>query len=203
MSQVLKFILIFVGLGIVFAAVYLLLLFFSVGAFDKDYSVSDLIIAFNKNKKNIYELKHYFNRIVPKNKFVEIEFENNSTLARFGIGSTGEHTQTDYLEWHVPVNSKRTDSVLSTIGWDRQTLKKIKSMLDDADCIKVQSGEPSEIGFKRCGMGMYSFLVFDCPIADSNISEYNDSCMDIYVNRYLVLSYGGGAIGPQCFYNKK
>jgi hypothetical protein len=44
---------------------------------------------------------------------------------------------------------------------------------------------------------------FDDPIADSLKIKYNDGCTYILVDNRLVLEYGGGAIGPQCFYNKK
>jgi hypothetical protein len=50
-------------------------------------------------------------------------------------------------------------------------------------------------------MGRYSFNLFDKPIADSLKTAYNDGCTYIMVNDRLVLEYGGGAIGSQCFYN--
>ncbi|QRQ63852.1 hypothetical protein [Sphingobacterium multivorum] len=50
-------------------------------------------------------------------------------------------------------------------------------------------------------MERYSFNVFDKPIADSLKTAYNDGCTYIMVNDRLVLEYGGGAIGSQCFYN--
>jgi len=48
-------------------------------------------------------------------------------------------------------------------------------------------------------MGMYSYNVFDKTIADSLKNHYNDSCTYILYNDKLVLEYGGGAIGSQCF----
>ena len=44
------------------------------GMFDKDYSVTDLKDNFRKKQAEIYQLKKYFNSIVPKNRFVELNF---------------------------------------------------------------------------------------------------------------------------------
>ena len=177
------------------------------GGFDKDYSVSDLKENFEKNKTEIYELKQYFNEIVPKNRFVEIEFKDDNRLERFGIraldSSAGNPNGPMFLEWDLKTNTAKMDSLIQPMGWTRETLKELKEKLDNADCIQIESGEPTKIGFKRSGMGMYSFNVFDQPVPDNLIEQYNDSCTYILVNRKLVLEYGGGAIGSQCFYNLK
>lgn len=174
------------------------------GSFDKDYSVSELKENFEKNKTAIYELKQYFNKIVPNNRFVEIEFEDDNTLVRFGIkaldSTAGNPNGPMFLEWDLKTNTAKMDSLIQPMGWTRETLKELKEKLDNADCIQIESGEPTKIGFKRSGMGMYSFNVFSQKIPDSLIEHYNDSCRYILVNRKLVLEYGGGAIGSQCFY---
>lgn len=177
------------------------------GGFDKDYSVSDLKENFEKSKTEIYELKRYFNEIVPKNRFVEIEFSDDNTLGRFGIkaldSTAGDPNGPMFLEWDLKINTERMDSIIKPLGWTRETLKTLKEKLDKANCIQIESGEPTKIGFQRSGMGMYSFNVFDKPIPDSLKANYNDSCTYILANDRLVLEYGGGAIGSQCFYNKK
>ena len=71
--------------------------------------------------------------------------------------------------------------------------------MDKADCIQIESGEPTKIGWQRSGMGMFSYNVFDKPIPDSLKKQYNDSCTYIFYNKKLVLEYGGGAVGSQCF----
>jgi len=53
------------------------------GGFDKDYSVSELKENFEEKEDEIYELKNYINKIIPPDKSVEIEFENNNTLGIF------------------------------------------------------------------------------------------------------------------------
>lgn len=198
---------IIVGIGILGFIGWTLMIVSAFGGFDKDYTVTDLKENFEKNKTEIYELKRYFNEIVPKNRYVEIEFEDDNTLGRFGISqldSTAENpNEYRFLDWDVKTNTAKMDSLLESLGWTRETLKTLKEKLDKADCIQIESGEPTKIGFKRCRMGMYSFNVFDQPIPDDMIEHYNDSCTYILVNRKLVLEYGGGAIGSQCFYNLK
>ena len=170
------------------------------GGFDKDYSITELKESFKKNKTEIHELKKYYNEIVPNDKSIEIEFENDNTLGRFGIRDFNSNRPM-FLEWHLEINTERMDSILKPIGWTRETLKTLKRKLDNSDCIQIENGEPTKIGFKRSGMGMYSFNVFEQPITGDLIEQYNDSCTYISVNKRLVLEYRGGAIGGQCFYN--
>lgn len=199
--------LILCGIGLVIFIGYILMIVSAFGGFDKDYSVSDLKDNFEKNKTEIYELKRYFNEIVPENRFVEIEFSDDNTLGRFGIkaldSTAGDPNGPMFLEWDLKTNTQRMDSIIKPLGWTRETLKTLKEKLDEANCIQIESGEPTKIGFQRSGMGMYSFNVFDKPIPDSLRNNYNDSCTYILATDRLVLEYGGGAVGSQCFYNKK
>lgn len=207
LKNIIKGILILCGIGLVIFIGYVLMIFSAFGGFDKDYSLTELKENFTERKTEIYELKRYFNSIVPKNRFVEIEFENDNTLTRFGIkpldNTAGDPTGPMFLEWGLKINTERMDSIIKPMGWTRETLKNLKEKLDKANCIQIESGEPAKIGFQRSGMGMYSFNVFDNPIPDSLRKNYNDSCTYIIVNERLVLEYGGGAIGSQCFYNKR
>lgn len=189
------FLLFFIGSG--------LLIFSAFGGFDKDYSVSELKENFNKKEVEIYKLRNFFKEKVPKGKFVEIEFDNNNTLGRLGITQLGDSNQMIFSEWDLEINTERTDSIIRPLGWTRETLKTLKKKLDKANCIGIESGDPTKIRFQRSGLGMYSFNIFDSPIPDSLRQCYNDSCRYILVNDRLALEYGGGAIGAQCFYNKK
>lgn len=205
LKKIIKALLVLLLTGIGICVGFLICFLYICGAFQKDYTPKELIESFNKKQHEIYDLKKYYNIIVPRNKFVEIEFENDKELARFGItplDNADGNYGTSFLEWHLKINTPRMDSILSTIGWSRATLKTLKRKLDNANCIQIESGEPAKIGFKRSGMGMYSFNVFDKPLTDSLRNLYKDSCTYIISNDKLILEYGGGAIGPQCFYNK-
>jgi hypothetical protein len=99
----------------------------------------------------------------------------------------------------LKTSSRKVDSLLWKLNWTDQTLKTLKEKLDAANCISVESGEPCKIGFQRSGMGKYYYNLFEKPIPDSEKRRYNDSCTYILYNDNVVLEYGGGAIGLQCF----
>ncbi|MBP2618769.1 hypothetical protein [Chryseobacterium jejuense] len=86
------------------------------------------------------------------------------------------------------------------MNWTEDEIKILKEKLDNANCISIKDGEPVKIGFKRSGLGMYSFNVFQK--RDTDRSIFNDGCQYILRNHNLALEYGGGAIGQQCFPNK-
>ncbi len=198
-------ILIIAGIGIAIYIGWMILIWSAFGFFDRDYSVTELKENYNSRRNEIFELKEYYNSIVPNNRFVEIEFEDKNTLRRFGISITdsitGRPKKSIYLDWDVKIDSEKADSLFKTLNWTESTILEIKNKLEDANCIQIESGEPTKIGFQRSGMGMYSFNVFKQPMPDSLINLYNDSCTYIFFDRKLVLEYAGGAIGPQCFYN--
>lgn len=205
MKKVLKWLAGLGCLGILIFIGYFVISFLSIaGVFDADYSITELKEHFELKKTEIYELKRYFKSIVPKDKSVYIEFDDDNTLNRFGFSNLADDRyEGGVAEWDIDTDTKHTDSLIQLLGWDRTTLIKLKEKLDVADCIGISSREPVEINFKRYGMGMYSFIVFDKPMNDSLKAQYNDGCTFIYVNSRLALEYSGGAIGGQCFYNLK
>jgi len=101
--------------------------------------------------------------------------------------------------WHLEISSTKTDSLLTTLGWTNETLRILKQKLEKANCISVENGNPATIGFQRSGMGKYSYKVFKKPLTDSLKNKYDDGCTYIFYKNNIVLEYGGGAIGSQCF----
>lgn len=196
MKKIIKWVLIISGVGL-FAYVGFWIYAMTVfsGAFDKFYSTQDLIDNYNKKAAEIAEIKSYVNKMVPTNKSVDIELDGNRKISIFHVVDNGNYDS----NWDIKLNSSKTDTLLQKLGWTKETLKLLKEKLDNANCISVESGEPCKIGFQRSGMGKYFYILFDKPIADSLKSNYNDSCTYILYNDKVVLEYGGGAVGPQCF----
>lgn len=129
-------------------AIFTIWFMHALGAFESGYTQNELIENFNKKQNEIYTLKKYYNSIVPKNTSVEIEFEDNDELARFGIASvdsTGENYKSQFLDWDLKINSPQMKSLLSGIGWDIATLRTLKQKLDDANCISIESGTPQKL----------------------------------------------------------
>jgi hypothetical protein len=48
-------------------------------------------------------------------------------------------------------------------------------------------------------MGKYFYELFDDDLTQEQIKQYNDSCTHIFYKKNIVLEYGGGAVGSQCF----
>jgi hypothetical protein len=162
------------------------------------YSIQDLINNYNQKTNQISDLKKYINDIVPEGKSVEIEFDGNKRFFIFHLADGGNYDN----NWDLKLNSTKVDTLLTKLNWTKETLKILKEKLDASNCISVKSGEPCNIGFQRFGMGIYYYNLFDKPIPDSLKDKYNDSCTYILYTDKVVLEYGGGAIGPQCFPTK-
>jgi hypothetical protein len=196
MKKIIKWTLIILGVGVL---TWLGFWFYAMavfsGTFDKSYSTQDLIDNYNKKTEKIWQVKDYINKIVPQNKSVDIEFDGNHKFFIFHVVDNGYYDS----NWDLKLSSQKTDTLLQKLGWTKETLKLLKEKLDNANCISVESGEPCKIGFQRSGMGKYFYDLFNKPIPDSLKSMYNDSCTYILYNDSVVLEYGGGAIGPQCF----
>jgi hypothetical protein len=167
------------------------------------YTEKDLIANYENRKNAILAVKDYFATIVPPHKRVEIEFTDSHTLGRLEVSSldsaTGATIYPIFQQWNLSTTSSQVDSILAALHWTQDTLRRLKHKLDVAFCISVGSGDPCEVGFHRSGMGMFSYELFSKPIADSLKDSYNNGCTDIIYNPTVVLEYGGGAIGPQCF----
>lgn len=169
------------------------------GVFETTYSKQDLIDNYNLKTKEIEELRNYINTIIPKNKTVEIEFEGKKTLGIFHVIIDGKYDN----NWNIKVNSTKTDTLLQKLGWTKETLFTLKEKLDNANCISVESGDPFTIGYQRSGMGMYFYKIFNRSLNDSLKKEFNDSCQYVFYKKNIVLEFGGGAIGIQCFEDYK
>ena len=195
-STIIKYIVISIGIGllILIGFWFYAMTAFS-GAFETTYTEKDLVENYKEKTNEILLLKSYINSITPAGMTVEIEYDDNNTLAIFHIGNKSNIDS----NWDIKVDSKKTETLLKKLGWTIETLSIIKEKLDNANCISIASGDPSNIGFQRSNMGKYSYNLFDKPIVDSLKASYNDSCTYILYNDKVVLEYGGGAIGPQCF----
>lgn len=201
-----RWLLIATGIAAVLGLGYILYFICTFSLFDpsdgKHYSKTDLINNYRKNRPSLSQLKAYYTRLVPEGKTVYVEFDNDKMLGKFEVSqkaSDGIHDDYYVTYWNQSVTSAHIDSILRVLGWSRETLREIKRRLDKADCISVMNGEPLQAGYKRSEMGMYFYDLFSRPLSDSLKQAYNDSCTHLFYNDTVVLEYGGGAVGPQCF----
>ena len=196
MNRPLKILLIILGiLGVIIIGFYLFIHIAFDGIFTgPSYNKQDLIDNYEKRKNEIIEVKSFIDSKIPSDTYIDVEFENGE-LGIFHVKKNGVYDS----NWNLDIDSKKTDSLLTVIGWTKNDLETLEDKLDEANCISVASGNPSRIGWKRSGMGKFFYDIFDQSLTDSLISQYNDGCTYIYYKDNVVLEYGGGAIGPQCF----
>jgi len=187
------------GVFLIGSIVTVLMIGCAFGSFDKSYSVSELKDEYYSKETEIKDLINYYNKIKPKNYSVDIEFKNDKILERLRITSK-DSSNVIYQDWNVNSNVLFTEKLKDLTGWNKSQVAVLKNKLDKANCISVEDGEPLKIGFKRSGLGMFSFNVFQ--EINTDRSKYNDGCEYILVNRDIAFQYGGGAVGGQCFPDK-
>ena len=169
------------------------------GGFDKSYTSEDVAAAYEEKQKEVTDLIAYFNSIVPEGKTVEIEFADDDQLFRFGFAPRDTNNISWFLDWNIDIESDRMDSINDLLGWNRETLQRLKAKLDKAGCIQIKNGYPVQVGFKRSSMHMYFFDVFDPPLREEQFAKYNDRCQFILVNDRLAVEFGSGVLGSQCW----
>jgi hypothetical protein len=165
------------------------------GAFDRTYTPADLGNHYEAHAPALWALTSYVNALVPAHHTVEIEFGDQRTIAIFHVKANGVYAN----NWNLPWDAPKTDSLLHVLGWTRQTLRTLQEKLAQVDCISIASGEPSTVGYHRSGLGKYSFQFFARPATDSVKRQYSRRCTYIFYKPRVVLAYGGGAVGPQCW----
>ena len=172
-------------------------------------SKEELIDNLKKKENNIKTLIRKYAELVPDNLVVFIEFNPKDIILstaesidlRIHSNQKNENDGIDlnFQEWNLAYDSEVLLKKIKSLGWNKQTLIEIKNLLDSANCSSIENGKLRTVGFKRSGMGKYSYKFFDNDLNEKEQAEYNDGCYYIYYERNIVLEFGGGAVGQQCF----
>ncbi|MDD3772624.1 MAG: hypothetical protein PHC38_08220 [Weeksellaceae bacterium] len=197
MSRTLKVLLIFSGIILLIFGGFFLFLHIAFGRIftGPSYDKKDLIENYEQRKEEILDVKFFYKSILPEGSYIDIEFKNDNELGIF-------HVRIDSVfqsNWNLKIESPKVDSLLTELKWSTKDLKILKEKLDKANCISIAGKEPTVIGWQRSGMGMFSYVIFDQNLNKDKIEDYNDGCRNIFYKENIVLQYGGGAIGMQCF----
>jgi len=175
-------------------------------------SKEELINNLKANQNNIQTLIEEYSKLVPDSLIVYIEFNPKDIILSMDKSidlrvysnrknKNGEFDQT-FRKSNLSYDSKVLSDKLKTLGWNKNTSTTIKNLLDNANCISIKNGKITTVGFQRSGMGKYSYNFFEDNLTKEEQSEYNDGCLYIYYDKNIVLEFGGGAFGQQCFENK-
>lgn len=172
-----------------------------------------LVSNLEKNKDSILLLVERFKDLVPEGYSIDVEFPQMykfmKTQGVVEIKVYKNEGKDDKLLGSgemLMYNSPQLSSILKHVNWTDDTLREIESLLNKAGCIGINNIKAHderegvvEINFSQSGLGMYSYLIFPNILTLEEIQEYNDGCLHIYYKDNIVLSYGGGAVGRQCF----
>lgn len=170
-------------------------------------SKKEMITNFEQKRTGIEELQKTYNKLVPKGYMIFIELKTSERIPGLVEGidfqvykknTQGEYDMIDG-DWELQYGSDELNKLLSIIDWDNMTLLGIKNLLQTANCVSIKSGDITEIGFARSGLGMYYYLLFPKKLLKKQIEQYSDGCEHIYYKDNVVLKYTGGMAGPQCF----
>lgn len=175
-------------------------------------SKQELIKNYEDKEVEITNLKIEYQKYVPENHIIDIEFEPESKILnipeqltiKIYKTSINEETKEKSREvvsqnWNLKPNSDELKRITESINWTNRTLNEIKKLLIKANCISIKNGKITTIGFARSGMGKYSYKLFDKNLTADQLEVYDNNCEYIYYKENIVLEYGGGAVGPQCF----
>ncbi len=182
-----------------------LLMILSMNKSSKIEQISNL----KTNENNIKTLIKEYSELVPDSLIVYIEFNpkdivlstEKSIDLRIYSNRKNKNGGIDqkFRESNLPYNSEVLLEQIKNLGWNTNTLTQIKNLLDKAKCSSIENGEISTVGFARSGMGKYSYKFFQKNLKKEEQTKYNDGCSYIYYERNIVLEFGGGAVGQQCF----
>lgn len=170
-------------------------------------SRAELVDNYEQKHKEIKTLQEEFNKVVPRGYSVFLEIKMSDTPLRsiqsvdMQVYKENKDGKLDLVDgdWDMKFGSAELDSLLDIVNWDMMTFTGLKNMFQVADCISIQSGDQTEIGFARSGLGKYSYVLFPKKLTPAEIEQYNDGCEYIYYKDNIVLKYTGGMAGPQCF----
>lgn len=166
-------------------------------------SKAELIDNYQENQKSLIKLRDEYEYLVPDGLTVEIEFNPENKIISmppsldFKIYSLT--TKKWNNEWNIEFKSKKLDSMLNKIGWTHKELNYVQKLLISANCISIENGEYTTVGFARSGMGKYYYRIYNHDLTSEEIENVNDDCMYIYYMKNIVFEYGSGAIGSLCF----
>jgi len=183
---------------------------------------SDLIANYEERSSEIMKVADYFEQIVPQNFKVRIRYESSDEIDLVVYEKLNDTTDNELLfrKWNIDIENYveepqsdydkkyhgKTNSFELTktkLNWTNETIDELYEKLEIADCIGISNWEPVEIEYGYNGLGVYSYKIFNEKLNEELIEKYNDGCNNIYYKENIVLSYGGGAIGMQCFEDYK
>lgn len=180
-------IVIYCTFGIEFLA---LLLFFLIRIPAYQCDPDEMVTHYEKNRTGMEALIAYTQSAMDDGQKMYLEFEHG----RVSMFHTSNMSHWDDAE-------ELKSEIMSEVGLNEEEFKSIKKQLKSIHCISIDTHFPDycDIGFKRVGMGLYSYRLFLSPISDEMKQDALSDGHFIPYNETTLLMFGGGAAGPDTF----
>lgn len=154
---------------------------------------------YEKKAKDMEQFMSYLNRALDDSTSLQLEFEYGKASI-FHVAAKGDSV----MSCHWDDAEEKKDSLMQVVGLTSVEYEKIHDYLSSLDCIgveikKVHFNKETVIHFRRVGMGMYSFVLYNTPMSTKVKEEYLSNNMYIPYSDKVVFMYGGGAFGRQTF----
>ena len=154
---------------------------------------------YEKNKYEMQELIDYANQSMDEESRMMMEFEHGD-MTHFQVQGKNDSTWTSKPD----IGSKDwKETLMRIVGLDNDELNNIRCKLRRIGCISIETAtihsDYTNIGFRRVGLGKYSYRIYNRSMNPEEKKEYDEDPMFIPYTDRVVFEYGGGAAGPQSF----
>lgn len=154
---------------------------------------------YEKHSKEMEQFISYLDSALDDSTSVQLEFE-------FGKASIFHVAAKRDSVWsyHEDDAEEKKDSLMQVIGLTPAEYEKIHDYLSSMDYVGVEMTKShlnaeTVINFRRVGMGMYSYVLYNTPLSTKEKEKYMSDDMYIPYSEKVVFMYGGGAFGRQTF----
>ncbi|MBO4451986.1 MAG: hypothetical protein J5770_06160 [Bacteroidaceae bacterium] len=148
---------------------------------------------YEKHAKEMEDFISYLDNALDDSVAVRLEFEYGKATM-FHVAAKGD----SLMSTHWGDAEEKKDSLMSVVGLTRTEYDQIRDNLRSLGCIGVERTTFPDINwtviyFRRSGMGMYSFYLFDKPMSQKDKDYYMNDYSCVPYNEKVVFIYGGGA----------
>ena len=165
----------------------------------QDCSADIMAEHYERTKQGLRELEDYAREALDTGAYIHLEFDGKH-ISIFHVKAHNDSIGSS--NWDA---DNRKDSLQAVVGLTTDELNGLRKRLSDLGCISVELQQDAPgitIGFRRVGLGMYFFRLYDHPLSTQQWQSAMDDEALVPYDRYTVFEYGAGAIGSMTFPGK-
>ena len=148
---------------------------------------------YEQNKIGIHHLVEYTNQSMDEGAQMNIEFEDDVLRIRYILGKNDSIVSNF---WTVSSDNK-SESLMQVVGLDSEELDNIRRKLKKLGCISIEAktthSDYVDIGFRRVGLGMVFYRIYNRPLNDKEKKKYLEDTRFTLYNDTVLFKYEGGA----------